>query len=248
MASRHPPSFAPALSSSPSSSTQSSPDQTDLPPLSLPWVCHVEWFDLHGNSLGFSPGPLPELASTSQSAVARPSCPPPYAPSPPPSPASVPSMEDGNVHSKELYVEVSHNQERLQQDCVSSPGLRDSISILQDLVFAVWRDVDDLRFRLEHLDRRASRLNLCSRLSSIPCILQTRASTPPHLQGWFLFQNSRGRMSSVWLEKHRWSWMSTTPCMAHEQWKPRACTPTRHHDSRQAYRCMHACFLLTICQ
>jgi len=69
---------------------------------------------------------------------------------------------------------------------------------------------------------------------------------PLHLQGWFLFQNSRGMMSSVWLEKHRRSRTSTTPCTAHEQLKPRACMPTRHHDSWQVYRCMHACFLLTI--
>jgi hypothetical protein len=39
MASRHPPSFAPSHNSSPSSSTQSSPDQADLPPLSSPWAC-----------------------------------------------------------------------------------------------------------------------------------------------------------------------------------------------------------------
>jgi hypothetical protein len=50
----------------------------------------------------------------------------------------------------------------------------------------------------------------------------------------------------AWLKEHRRSRTSMTPCMAHEQRKSRACTPTRHHDSRWLYRCQHACFLLTI--
>jgi hypothetical protein len=155
MGNRHPPSFAPVLSSSPSSSTQSSLDQSGLPPLSSPWACHVEWFDLHGNSLAFLLDrslnwPRPRSQWWHVPLVCHPTL--LHHPRPPPSPASVPSLDDGNVHSKELCVEVSHNQEQLQPECVSPPGLRDSVSILQELVFVVRWDVDDLWFRLEHLD------------------------------------------------------------------------------------------------
>jgi hypothetical protein len=124
---RHPPTFAPMLISSPSSSTQSSPDQCGLPPLSSPWACRVEWFDLQGNSLRNAPGPLPDLASTSQPALARPSSPPPFAPSPPPSappsPSFVPSLEEFNAQTQELQLEVTQGQALLQSDCASCPRL-----------------------------------------------------------------------------------------------------------------------------
>jgi hypothetical protein len=84
------------------------------------------------------------------------------------------------------------------------------------------------------------KLNLFSRLYFVPCILQTRASMPPHLLGRLLFQNSRGMMSMEWLEEHRWSSTSTKPSMEHTRRKLRACMPTRHHDSGHAYRCLHA--------
>jgi hypothetical protein len=66
IASRHPPIPAPSPSSSPPSSAQSSPGQSGLPPLSSPWACRVEWFDLHDNSLGYAPGPIQDMASSSQ--------------------------------------------------------------------------------------------------------------------------------------------------------------------------------------
>jgi hypothetical protein len=100
MANRHPPSFAPVLRSSPQSSTQSSQNQTSLPPLSLPWDFCIKCFDLHGNSLDITPRPLPKMAWTLQSVVAHRSCPPPCASSPPPSPTSIPLLEDGNESSK----------------------------------------------------------------------------------------------------------------------------------------------------
>jgi hypothetical protein len=45
---------------------QSGLSLSSLPPLSSPFACRLEWFDLSDNSLGFNPGPLSDLASTSQ--------------------------------------------------------------------------------------------------------------------------------------------------------------------------------------
>jgi hypothetical protein len=68
LALRPPP--APSHSSSPSSPTssaQSGHSLNSLSPLSSPYACRIEWFDLLGNSLGFNPGPISDLASTSAS-------------------------------------------------------------------------------------------------------------------------------------------------------------------------------------
>jgi len=70
----------------------------------------------------------------------------------------VPSLEEFNAQMQELQLEESQIQAMLQPDCASCPGLRDSISIFQDLVFVVRQDVDDLHFRLEHLDQCAEQI------------------------------------------------------------------------------------------
>jgi hypothetical protein len=116
MAIRPPHVLAPSPNSSPSSSAQSSPGQSDLPPLSSPWACRVEWFDLHGNSLGFSPGPIQDLASSSQPATTHrrthlstlSPCHHPPSPLPPPSvlapleetPAHWKSLRASNIHAR----------------------------------------------------------------------------------------------------------------------------------------------------
>jgi hypothetical protein len=43
-------------------------------------------------------------------------------------------------------------------DCASCSRIHDSVAILHDLVFVVRKDVDDLRFRLENMDRRGERI------------------------------------------------------------------------------------------
>jgi hypothetical protein len=58
--------------SSSSSLAQSSHSPNSLPPLSSPFSCRLEWFDLSGTSLGFNPGPLGDLASASQSVPVAP--------------------------------------------------------------------------------------------------------------------------------------------------------------------------------
>jgi hypothetical protein len=63
-------------SSSTSSSSLSSSSLSSLPPLSSPWACRVEWFDHQGHSLGFTPGTIQDLASSSQTSMV-PLTPPP---------------------------------------------------------------------------------------------------------------------------------------------------------------------------
>jgi hypothetical protein len=57
----------------------------ELPPLSSPYACRVEWFDNHGNSLGFAPKLSPEPSSPHQP---PPRPPPPSAPPIPSAPLS----------------------------------------------------------------------------------------------------------------------------------------------------------------
>jgi hypothetical protein len=54
-------------------------------------------------------------------------------------------------------------------DCASCSRIRDSVAILHDLVFVVRKDVDDLRFRLEHMDKRGEKIEslLSTLLSSL---------------------------------------------------------------------------------
>jgi hypothetical protein len=113
--------------------------------------------------MAYAPSPLPDLALTSQSSLAHPTSHPPLTPSPPPSappsPPYMPSLEEFNAQSKELQLEVPPGQNLRHSNCTSCPGLRDSISILQYLVFAVRKDIDDLHFRLEQLDQRTEQID-----------------------------------------------------------------------------------------
>jgi hypothetical protein len=69
--------------SSPASSKYFTHSLNGLPPLSSPYACRIKWFEILGNSLGFNPGPIPNLASSSQPApVAPPNSPENSAPYP----------------------------------------------------------------------------------------------------------------------------------------------------------------------
>jgi hypothetical protein len=120
MANRLPPSLPHPPSSSPSSSSQSSPGLSNLPPLSSPWACRVEWFDLHGNSLGFAPGPIQDLASSSQLAMV-PLAPPPehFIPFPPPSPPVVEPSILAPLAEPPASLEEPPGQPHSCSDCAS---------------------------------------------------------------------------------------------------------------------------------
>jgi hypothetical protein len=151
-----------SLPSSPSSSGQSSQSQSDLPPLSSPWACRVEWFDLLGNSLGFTPEPLPDLASSSQPALVVPpnshensSSAPPLVHSPP---VQSP-QEDTSVHR-----EKPPDQPHSCSDCTTCAKFQDALAIMQDLVFKVLKEVDNLQFHMEILDKGMQIMQLLSSL------------------------------------------------------------------------------------
>ena len=116
------------------------------------------------------------MASSSHPTLVRPTIPPPFAPSPPPSISSplpsipfppyvpLPSLEEFPTQ-----LEEPQSQTHLCSDCASCSRFCDSMSILQDLVFAVRKDVDNLRFRPKHLDKRAKQIEsmLATLLSSL---------------------------------------------------------------------------------
>jgi hypothetical protein len=108
-------------SSSPSSSSslvQSSHNPNNLPPLSSSFSYRLEWFDLSGTSLGFNPGPLGDLASTSQSVpVAPPNSQPTRPPSRPmPCYTSAHSQGDGHEASQ-----GSHQRPHSHVDSCTDP-------------------------------------------------------------------------------------------------------------------------------
>jgi hypothetical protein len=171
--------------SSPSSSGQSSQSQSGLPPLSSPWACRVEWFDLLGNSLGFSPSPLPDLASSSQPAlVIPPNSPENSSPEPPPvHPPLVQSpQEDTSVHR-----EKPPDQPHSCSDCASCAKFQDDLAILQDLVFEVRKEVDDLWFRLEILDKKGRKFCKCYPLCKALDTPQNRHPVHQRPQRWSWF-------------------------------------------------------------
>jgi hypothetical protein len=126
------------------------------------------------------------MASSSQHALVSPTSPPPSAPSPPsdlvPSREELPAqveelhahLEAPHVDPEQLHaqlevphvdpeqlhaqLEVPHVDEPPSSECASCVGIRGAVVILQDLVFAVRQDVEDLRFWMEHLDQRAEKI------------------------------------------------------------------------------------------
>jgi hypothetical protein len=140
----------------PSSYGKSSQSQSVLLPFSSPWAYRVEWFNLLGISLGFSPIPLPNLDSSSQpSLVVPPNSPDNSTPEPPlvhPPPTQYP-QEDTSIHrGKPLYQPHSY------LDCASCAKFQDDLAILQDLVFEVRKKVDKLWFHLEIIDKKGTQI------------------------------------------------------------------------------------------
>jgi hypothetical protein len=185
MGNRHPPSFSPVLNSSPSSLTQCSPDQSGLPPLSSPWACRVKWFDLHGNSLDFAPGPLPELPRPCSQQWHVPLVHHPTL------------LRHPRLHPRRqplcpLWTMVTCTRKNSMWRCLitrsssSRSAFRTRASGIQ-FQFSRTRSLrSDGTLMIFSLDwstwtDELRKLNLYSRLSSIPCILQTQASMPPLL-------------------------------------------------------------------
>jgi hypothetical protein len=146
---RPPPSPAPSHSSS-SSLVQSVHRINGIFPLSSPYECRMKWLDLLGNSLGFNPGPISDLASSSQLALVIP-------PNSPVDSAHEPSL----VHSppvqdlsEVLYTIHGHQQEKPHSclDCASYTKIQEGLAILQCLVFELRKDLDELHFHLEVLE------------------------------------------------------------------------------------------------
>jgi hypothetical protein len=110
----------------------------------------MKWLDLLGNSLGFNPGPISDLASSSQLALVIP-------PNSPVDSAHEPSL----VHSppvqdlsEVLYTIHGHQQQKPHSclDCASYTKIQEGLSILQFLVFELRKDLDELHFHLEVLE------------------------------------------------------------------------------------------------
>lgn len=113
-------------SSSPSSLSQSSHSLNNLPPLSSPFACRLEWFDLSGNSLGFNPGPLDDLASASQSILVA----PPNLPTN--SPTQLPPALPHCAQTQRGGYEASHgSQQRPHSYADSASELQAGLALLQ---------------------------------------------------------------------------------------------------------------------
>jgi len=101
------------------------------------------------------------------------SLPPPSIPFPPPS--FLDPLEETLAH-----LEEPPGQLHSILDCDSCSRIRDSVAILHDLVFVVKKDVDDLHFRLEHMDKQRDKIEslLTTLLNSLHSPkLATRALT-----------------------------------------------------------------------
>jgi hypothetical protein len=105
------------------------------------------------------------MASSSQQTLVFSVIPPPSAPSPPSSFPSLPPFvlfpPSDDFPSRvefpsQLEDPLSHTIPC--SDCAYCTRFRESMSILQNLVFAVKKDVDDLLFQLEHLDQHAEKI------------------------------------------------------------------------------------------
>jgi hypothetical protein len=119
--------------SSPTSSTQSGHSLNGLSPLSFPYACRIEWLDLLGNSLGFNPGPISNLASSSQPTLVI----------PPNSPTNS-THETSPVHSPPIQAPSEgfrashgHQQEKPHSysDYACCIKIQEGLAILQGLVF-----------------------------------------------------------------------------------------------------------------
>jgi hypothetical protein len=96
------------------------------------------------------------------------------------------------------------------------------VSILQDLVFAVRKDVNDLHFRLEHLDQCVEKIE--SLLVTLLCSLHA-----PELETNAPATSEVIFSKSIWLLRVTWTSANV-----------------KHHESWQVHMCHHACFTLSI--
>jgi hypothetical protein len=116
------------------------------------------------HSLGYAPGPLWDLALTSQPTLGTQrvhhATIPRHHHLPPPHRHLFSFSGGVQCLNKRVPCTIgsASSQTLFHLGCASFPRLRDSVSILQDLVFAVRKDVDDLLFRLEHLDQRTKKI------------------------------------------------------------------------------------------
>jgi hypothetical protein len=145
----------------------------DLPPLSSPWACRVEWFDSMGNSLGFAPKLSPEPPPIHQPPSRLPS--PSSLPSPtaPLTSSSSPLPSSASPHSSSDVPPPLSPPLPPPPSCARCDGfmkLQNSLDITQNSVFEVKRDMAELLNRDDRRERREERLEtlLCALLHTTP--------------------------------------------------------------------------------
>jgi len=100
-------------------------------PPSSPWAFSVEWFDEEGNSLGFAPGAISDILSSSRTS---------------------------GIPSTPRVVPPPFPQHHNWNSCEYWSRLLASVEVMRGLLIDMRLYMDDLRFRLEIEDRRGEHL------------------------------------------------------------------------------------------